>query len=347
MKALTLQENRSPEDFAEFLARLKAELGLKREPSFTSKGLREFLHLQGEPAVAIDEEERFLAAKWHETSHGNHLVHEAYFVCPKNMPAKAGYRVRLITGAKSTPQLELTPSKFWAYSKEASQDTQFPGFLELAGLLSASSSATTANPELMRQSALLQEDADYLQTLLEQVTQELRRTKAKVHALTTQTAERSDTRQQPAPAEPPFQDLANLQTWAGENVDRIVVLPRALNGAKKSRYERPDLVCTALELLAGAYREYRTGNLSQENLDALFAPLGFKIEGSVAPNVAGELGDTYFVRWGGKRRFLDLHLLKGGGRDERYCMRIYFFWDADTSRVVVGYLPAHLDNSLS
>jgi len=72
-----------------------------------------------------------------------------------------------------------------------------------------------------------------------------------------------------------------------------------------------------------------------------------QLEGSVAPSVAGEQGDAYFVSWKGRRRFMDLHLRKGGGRDERYCLRVYFFWDEQLQKVVVGWLPSHLSNSLS
>jgi hypothetical protein len=40
---------------------------------------------------------------------------------------------------------------------------------------------------------------------------------------------------------------------------------------------------------------------------------------------------------------LEFHLKKGSDRDERFSLRIYFFWDGDSKRVVVGSLPGHLD----
>ena len=54
---------------------------------------------------------------------------------------------------------------------------------------------------------------------------------------------------------------------------------------------------------------------------------------------------AYFIRLGGRRRFLDQHLGKGSARDPRYCMRIYFCWDEDTNRVVIGHMPSHLPTS--
>jgi hypothetical protein len=126
-----------------------------------------------------------------------------------------------------------------------------------------------------------------------------------------------------------------------------VILPRALQGAKKSHYETPETVYTALELLAGPYRDMRMGAMSHAQFIEALGASEMQLEGSVAPSVAGEQGDAYFVSWHGRRRFLELHLRKGGGRDERYCLRIYFFWDDAAQKVIVGWLPSHLSNSLS
>ena len=40
------------------------------------------------------------------------------------------------------------------------------------------------------------------------------------------------------------------------------------------------------------------------------------------------------------RRTLDTHLKFGV--DSRYLIRVYFFWDADTGKVVIGHMPGHL-----
>ncbi|MEI2421315.1 hypothetical protein V6O07_13660, partial [Arthrospira platensis SPKY2] len=57
---------------------------------------------------------------------------------------------------------------------------------------------------------------------------------------------------------------------------------------------------------------------------------------------AGEQGDEYFVLYQGRRRELDRHLKGSSTRDERFAFRLYFFWDADSRQVVVGWLPTHL-----
>jgi len=48
-----------------------------------------------------------------------------------------------------------------------------------------------------------------------------------------------------------------------------------------------------------------------------------------------------------KTKLLNLHLRKGTTKDDRYCLAIYFFWDDEKRRVVVGWLPSHLDNRLT
>ena len=144
--------------------------------------------------------------------------------------------------------------------------------------------------------------------------------------------------------------LKELPVWALENESRIVLLPRALAGARRSQYQSDDDIYRALEFLAGPYRDQRINVIDTEAFQTALQSLqtdGFQLARSVDPSVAGEQGEAYFVRYGARRRFLDWHLIKGGGRDERYCLRIYFFWD-DAQRVaVIGSLPAHLANSLS
>lgn len=140
---------------------------------------------------------------------------------------------------------------------------------------------------------------------------------------------------------------SDLPQWCKELEGRLTVLPRALNAAKKALYEQPAHVKAGLEFLAGPYRDCRLGLLSVQEMETALHECGLRIAGSVAPSIAGEQGDAYFVPWGGKKRFLELHLLKGGGRDERYCLRIYFFWDTESQQCVVGWLPSHLNNSLT
>ena len=78
--------------------------------------------------------------------------------------------------------------------------------------------------------------------------------------------------------------------------------------------------------------------------------LDLKCDGAITRERAGEEGDTYFVKYPigtSTNRFLELHLRKVKTKDDKVCLAIYFFWDEDKRRVVVGWLPSHLDNRMT
>jgi hypothetical protein len=71
---------------------------------------------------------------------------------------------------------------------------------------------------------------------------------------------------------------------------------------------------------------------------------------SITKEGAGKEGDTYFVNYPigtSQTRFLDMHLKKGATMDDRYSLRIYFFWDEQEQQVVVGWLPSHLETRVT
>ena len=76
-------------------------------------------------------------------------------------------------------------------------------------------------------------------------------------------------------------------------------------------------------------------------------PLHLSEEPTGSETRAGEQGDEYYVKYGGRRVFLDRHLKKGQAREPRHCFRLYFFWDDDSEQVVVGWLPSHLDSRIT
>jgi len=141
--------------------------------------------------------------------------------------------------------------------------------------------------------------------------------------------------------------LSDIEEWAEENADRILIMPRALSECRKSDYENHALFYQCLDLLGDTYRLVKLGQMPRETLKEQADNLGLDIGGSVDPSMAGSCGDEYFVRYGGRRRFLDQHLASGSSRQQRFCLRIYFFWDDDLKLVVVGSAPKHLSNRFS
>lgn len=144
--------------------------------------------------------------------------------------------------------------------------------------------------------------------------------------------------------------LDDLDSWSEKYLSgRLFLHPRALRAAKKSFYENTPLIFKSLLLLANEYRNMRLSNSDKhmkEKFDGKLKQLELELQPSISGQRAGEEGDTYFVHFPPnqqQKRLLDLHLKKGASKDQRYCLRIYFFWDDETRQVVVGSLPGHLD----
>jgi hypothetical protein len=142
--------------------------------------------------------------------------------------------------------------------------------------------------------------------------------------------------------------LADLQAWAGKHWQgKLHFASRAYRGAKNSHYQDVELVYKALDLLANEYRDMRLnpGTQAFEHYQSKLQELGlddqdvFSSEGS-----AGSFGDEYYIDWQGQRSLLSQHLKKGSSKDQRYCLRIYYFWCNETELVVIGWLPSHLRN---
>lgn len=146
-----------------------------------------------------------------------------------------------------------------------------------------------------------------------------------------------------APAQP--WRLRDIDRWAAQNTDRIVIMSRAISATKRSPYENADVLYASLEFLAHEYRLHQRSELSRSALDARLMELGLECKAAVTRTIAGTAGDQYFIRYQGARRLLEQHLSKGSARDPRFCMRIYFLYDEVEQKVVVGSMPAHLDTS--
>ena len=141
--------------------------------------------------------------------------------------------------------------------------------------------------------------------------------------------------------------LDEMEEWTAKHCDQIIVLPRAIAAAKKSDYHAPQHVYDALELLANEYQRLKKGEIAHPQFMLRCAEVGVDYTRSVDRSVAGEAGEEYFVRWKGRRRFLNHHLGRGTARDPRFTLRIYFTWDDEDEVVVVGWLPSHLTASMS
>jgi hypothetical protein len=151
-------------------------------------------------------------------------------------------------------------------------------------------------------------------------------------------------------------DLAQFEPWVvAQHAKRILLHSRAARSVKKSRFADVPAIFSAVDLLGREYWESKAADRGQtikkyELLTARLNTLGLELGPSISESRAGEQGLDYFVKYPEEsvhNRFLDLHLKKGVSYDERYCLRIYFFWCEDSRRVVIGWLTSHLDTRAS
>lgn len=181
----------------------------------------------------------------------------------------------------------------------------------------------------------------------EQALSELRQIKASYKAL--QSRLDSVLSEKPAAAKSPLPTgLDEIGEWALTHLSGQVELhAKAIKAARQSDFKDIPLVYEALLLMRDFYVPMRRvgGNDLKSAFEKRCAELGLENTKCFAQdNKAKQFGGTYFVRYQDASRELDWHLKGSNNRDERLGFRLYYFWDAETERVVVGYFPGHLKN---
>ncbi|TIO78731.1 hypothetical protein [Mesorhizobium sp.] len=139
-----------------------------------------------------------------------------------------------------------------------------------------------------------------------------------------------------------------ISPWVEENFSgKLVLHPRAKKALKSAVYEDIDVVCDTLSLLANEYRKVCLGEMRKEEFERIISAKHLDMSGSISEERAKEFDEEYFVNWRSRKSFLHGHIQKGKSRDERYCLRVYFFWEPEDSLIVIGWLPSHLTNRLT
>lgn len=146
-------------------------------------------------------------------------------------------------------------------------------------------------------------------------------------------------------------NLDEIESWARTHLSGQVELhPKAIKAARGSGFKDASLVYNALLMLRDLYVPMRrVGGIDYKNsFEKRLAELGLENAPCFTQeNKAKNFGGAYFVRYQESTRELDWHLKGSNSRDERLGFRLYYFWDAETGRVVVGYLPGHLKNDIT
>jgi hypothetical protein len=112
-------------------------------------------------------------------------------------------------------------------------------------------------------------------------------------------------------------------------------------------FDDPALAYQVLLLMRAAYVPMRRGGslVLRERWESGLRQLG--VECSPTGGRAGEFPSDYFVTYRGWKTEIDMHLKGSNSRDPRYCFRVYFFWSDESKRVVVAWLPSHLESRIT
>ncbi|WP_438392418.1 hypothetical protein [Caballeronia sp. DA-9] len=144
-------------------------------------------------------------------------------------------------------------------------------------------------------------------------------------------------------------DLEGVRDWYEDSAinQRLFIATRALREAQQSLYHDPSAIYKALLYLADEHRDMHLHGTaeSRDTAIAKLQEIGWQCEGAGGETTLTK--DQYRVLFNGRWLTTELHLTKGGGRDPRFNARIYFTWDDTSGMCVVGWLPTHLENTLT
>lgn len=150
---------------------------------------------------------------------------------------------------------------------------------------------------------------------------------------------------------------SQVADWVDQaHSDRLVLLSRARRGLKDAVFKDLELVANCLQLLATEYWLMRTADPTAHDAAKLayerkLSEIGVDEAASISVTTRGQYEDQYCVHYmigHTSRQVLERHLRGGSNtKDDRYCLRIYFLWDYEKQKVVIGHLPSHLDTRAS
>lgn len=147
-----------------------------------------------------------------------------------------------------------------------------------------------------------------------------------------------------------FSSLSELLPWVDANLgSSLEIAPRAVREIKKFRHPHPTRIAKALELLAGPrLAMFRGDRLSAQAFHTGLRDLRLRDGFSGAERLAGQTGRDYLISHLNKTYMLDRHLASNSsGFNDPKMIRIYYFYDPGLDKIIVGWLPTHLQTSNS
>jgi hypothetical protein len=133
---------------------------------------------------------------------------------------------------------------------------------------------------------------------------------------------------------------------------KLVLHPRAERSLASAQYKDVELVYRALLLLGNEYRDMCLS--SPERYKELRRRFTDKLSNLHLGMISSDSGAQRFADYdleypvgSGNTYLMDNHLKRGNSFDPTYTLRLYFIWHEPEQVVVVGSLPAHLQNTLT
>ncbi len=145
-------------------------------------------------------------------------------------------------------------------------------------------------------------------------------------------------------------DWDSVEEWCREHLgDRVAITTKAIRAARDSAFEDVRFCYEVLQFLASTYVPSRLGLLQNggEQLEEEKMRLGIDISPVGREAKTHRSKDTYSTVYKDERVSLDMHVKGSNDRDPRKCFRLYFNWSEENQRLIVGWLPSHLDNSMT
>ncbi len=135
-------------------------------------------------------------------------------------------------------------------------------------------------------------------------------------------------------------DKKDVCSWINENYSELLfVAPRAQSELRKhTGFLDIACLCDGIVFLA-AYSQYRRQELAEETLSLYANHKKWEVQGCGKETLKVHRSD-YTVNIEGKPYILDQHIKRGVRSEE--LIRIYFCWDEEHRRIIIGSMPEHL-----
>ncbi len=200
--------------------------------------------------------------------------------------------------------------------------------------------------ELGAQMSELQEELRATRRERDEAREELRRNRYQFHAQWNEDEAQGTNAADESYHPDSWDDLEEWVDIYGDN--KLVLLPSAAKAARESPFKNIPLAYKALEYLARYYVPMRTRD-KDDSAPYQASQQALAEQGLELSAVGSALDDhrykqDYRRQYEGKDIWLDQHLKAGVGFDPASLFRLYFWYDADAAKVVVGHLPTHLTN---